>query len=200
MQKVVYHFLFVLFLLELAGCFSAQSRHLQEIVRQYPFGLIGNDYGILSADDLAINTCNMVEVESFPPKNASPYPYWKCYWVKDASIICDDSGFDEDEKSIMSILDLTVRSPEGTDSYLTRRAIRIESCQYFQKELERLAKNEAHICISGEFWRYDHENRIGIWSFDKFKTAKGCVSYFDGECDLAKKVEKGCKPLKKSGN
>ncbi len=196
MQKIIYFF--VTFLLNyLAGCSSLQTKHLNEIKIKFPYGLIGNNYGILSEDDLATNTCNVTEVEPFPPKDISPYPYWQCYLAKDVSMICDDSGFDDDEKAIMSILDLSVRSKEGAHDYLTRRAIRMDSCQYFQKELERLTKNEPHICVSGEFWEYSYEDgkEIGIWSFDKFKTTKGCSSYFDGDCDLKVQLAKGCRPL-----
>ena len=135
---------------------------------------IGDDYGILNEDDLAINTCNVLEMESFPPKEISPYPYWKCYPVKDVSIMCDDSGYDEDAESIMTILDLEVRSQkEGNHDYLTRRAIPMESCKYFQTQLEKMTKNESHFCASGEFWSKGKWNNGTTWSFDKFKTKKG---------------------------
>jgi hypothetical protein len=196
MQKVISFLIFFLSIF-VDGCASVQTNHLNELKIKFPYGLIGNDYGILSEEDLAINTCNVTEVEPFPPKDISPYPYWQCYGVKDVAIVCDDSGFDEDEKSIMSILDLRVRSEEAAHDYFTRRAIRIDSCQYFQKELERLTKNEGQICVSGEFWKYSYEGgkQIGIWSFDKFKTARGCISYFDGDCELKVQLENGCQPL-----
>jgi hypothetical protein len=126
------------------------------------------------------------------------YPYWKCYSTKDASLHCDDPDYDEDEKSLVVILSLEIRSQnDGSHDYLTRRAIRLESCKYFQNEFNKITKGESNVCVSGEFWK---KNPIGtgnaemIWSFDKFKTTKGCVSYFAGNCDLSVQLEQGCKP------
>jgi hypothetical protein len=142
MQKVV-SFLFVFFSIITAGCSSAQTKHLDELKRKFPYGLIGNDYGILNEDDLATNTCNVTEVEPFPPKDISPYPYWQFCGVKDVALVCDDSGFDEDEKSIMSILDLKVRSKEGKPAKLLLKCCGFEprwSPQIYKGFLEEIPR------------------------------------------------------------
>ena len=192
MQKIVTSIFLYLFITVLCGCISSQKQHIQQLKENYPYGLLGDDYGLLSKEDLAINSC-VVEIEvPFPPQGTSPYPYWQCYSVKDVSMICDDAGFDEDEKSSMAILALVVSSNKGAHEYLSRRAIRMNSCNYFQSRYKELTENEMHICASGEFWEFKidkNKKMTNIWSFDKIKTKKGCSSYFDGGCELGE----GCK-------
>ncbi len=164
----------------------------------YPFGLIGDDYGILNEEDLAINTCNVTQSVPFSLDGDTVFPYWRCYSTKDASLRCDDPDYDEDEKSMMVILVLEIRSKkDGSHDYLPRRAIRLESCKYFQERFNKMTQDESHFCVSGEFWEKhsgDTETAEMIWSFDKFKTKKGCVSYFSDECNLRIQLERGCKP------
>lgn len=187
---------FILF--ALSGCAFHQLSHVQKLQAVYPFGLIGDDYGILNEEDLAINTCNVTQVESFSLMGDTQYPYWKCYSTKDASLHCDDPDWDEDEKSLMVILALEIRSKrDGGHDYLTRRAIRLESCKYFQDQFNKITKDESHVCVSGEFWRKrsgDSEAAEMVWSFDKFKTSRGCVSYFADECNLKVQLKNGCVP------
>lgn len=191
----------ILFSHYLYGCSSQQVQHTRNLNTVYPYGVIGDDYGILNEDDLAINTCNVKEVEPFSLTVDTSYPYWKCYSAKDVSILCDDPDYDEDEKSLMVILDLEVRSlKEGNHDYLTRRAIRLESCKYFQNQFKKTTVNESHVCVSGEFWKIDKRNDGNsqmIWSFDKFKTKKGCVSYFADKCNLKAQLDDGCIPITK---
>ena len=76
MQKIITS-LFVCYLItSLSACASQQTLHLRQLKEDFPFGLLGDDYGILNKDDLAINTCNVEEVEAFPPRDVSPYAYW----------------------------------------------------------------------------------------------------------------------------
>jgi hypothetical protein len=192
-QKLIAFALFAL-----AGCAFQQVSHIEKLKVAYPFGLIGDDYGILNEADLAINTCNVTRVVPFSLKGDTIYPYWKCYSTKDTSLHCDDPDYDEDEKSFMVILALEVRSKnEESHDYLTRRAIRLDSCKYFQNKFNKIIKGETHICVSGEFWDKHSKDAVNgqmIWSFDKFKTNKGCVSYFADECDFQVQLKNGCVP------
>lgn len=201
MQKNL-KFLYLFYLVgSFNACTSQQKLHLRQLKESFPYGLVGDDYGILNKDDLAINTCEVEEVVPFPPQDVSSYPYWQCYSVKDVAIRCDDSDFDEDVQSTMAILDFQVRSQKGNHDYLTRRAIPMESCKYFQIEFKKMTENEQHVCASGDFWKKDAGSKLDhatTWSFDKFKTKKGCVSYFADECDLKVQVANGCKPISSS--
>ena len=201
MQKAIKLLFFFCLIGSFNACSSQQNLHLKQLKESFPYGLIGEDYGILNKEDLAINTCNVEEVEPFPPQDISPYPYWQCYSVKDVAVKCDDSDFDEDEGSAMSIFDFQVRSKNGNQYYLTRRAIPMDSCKDLQVKFKKLTENESHVCASGEFWKKDAGSKLNhatTWSFDKFKTKKGCVSYFSGECDLKVQLANGCKPISSS--
>lgn len=185
----------------MVGCASQRFKRLERLKEAYPFGLIGDDYEILNKDDLAINTCYAYEAKPFSLNGDTDYPYWKCYSTHDVSLRCDDPDYDEDEKALMVILALEVRSKnDGNHDYLPPRAIRLDLCQHFQNEFNKVTEKESHICISGDYWeKYEDDDGSSVmtWSFDKFKTKKGCVSYFAGQCDLKVQLERGCKPKAK---
>src|SRR3989338_7618395 len=94
--------------LALSGCAFHPLSHVQKLKAAYPFGLMGDDYGILNEEDLATNTCNAQAVP-FALDADNNYPYWRCYSTTDAALRCDGLDYDEDEKSMMVILALEIR-------------------------------------------------------------------------------------------
>ena len=180
-------------LLILLGC--SHATHLQRLNQSYPNGLIGDDYDVLTVEDLAVNTCNLLGENTYPPEGASPYRYWQCFLTKDVFISCDDDDEDKDHTVIMGMY---AAGKTRKQVYVSRQVMDLKRCIGFQKDLKKLTEHETHICISGEFIDND-SNEETAWIFDKFKTKKGCISYWD-ECDLKEQVAKGCKPrLPKSG-
>ncbi|MBI3535760.1 MAG: hypothetical protein HY072_09790, partial [Deltaproteobacteria bacterium] len=83
------------------------SNHLKELHTQYPYGLLGEDYGILNIDDLAMNTCEIIKPEPFSIQS-NAYPYWQCFPSKDVYFSCESSGYDEWTKSTPTILVIAV--------------------------------------------------------------------------------------------
>ena len=77
--------------------------------------------------------------------------------------------------------------------YVSRQVMDLKRCMGFQNDLKKLSEHESHICISGEFIESGSSDEETAWVFDKFKTKKGCVSYWD-ECDLKVQIAKGCRP------
>ena len=172
----------------------AHSAHLENITRHYPHGLLGDDFGVLSENDLAANTCG-VDVEPFSEKS-SAYPYWQCFLTKDASIGCDVTEYDSTEKSPLAILAVTASRRNEEHEYVSRRAIRLSNCNWFKNEWKRIAKHEKYLCLSGPL--VGGPELVGgkkstTWVFDKFKTRKGCVSFFVDQCDLGARLKDGCK-------
>lgn len=175
------------------------SPHLKRLTEKYPFGLLGDDHGILNDDDLALNTCDVV-VGPVTSGNGA-YPYWQCFRTKEASFECDDSGYDPDEKSQMAIMAIAIRTDHRSDEYLSRRAIPMADCRDYRKDWLRLTGSQEFFCASGLLIKYQKPNISGViessWIFDRFKTAKGCDPYFKGGCSLKYRLKHGCTLPKK---
>lgn len=182
MQKVV------LVLLILSGC--SHPSHLQSLKEAYPNGLIGDDFGVLTVDDLAVNTCNVFGENAYPPEGASPYRYWQCFIAKNVFISCEEEDQDKDSTVIMGMY---AAGKTRLQVYVSRQVMPLKRCIGFQKDLKNLIEKENYICISGEFIEDSESSHETAWVFDKFKTKRGCVSYWD-ECDLKEQIVKGCKP------
>jgi hypothetical protein len=181
MQKIV------LILLILSGC--SHSSHLQRLNESYPNGRIGDDYGILTRDDLAVNTCNFRGANPSSLEGSAPYPYWQCFFVKDVFISCEE---DEQSKEPTLIMGISAVGQARHHIYVSRQVMTLNRCLGFKKDLKKLTEHQTHICISGEFIRYEPSDKT-VWVFDKFKTKKGCASYWD-DCDLKIQIKKGCQP------
>ena len=75
----------------------------------------------------------------------------------------------------------------------------MQSCRDYKRDWKILTNNEKYICISG--MHIDKEKNasgqiVSSWIFDKFKTKKGCGSYFYGGCSLKYQIKNGCNPNK----
>lgn len=190
---------FALFLLTIHFAWAESTLdHLNKLKKKYPYGLLTNDFGILSESDLAINTCyGMVDPVS---SGNGAYPYWQCFETKNTKFECARGDYDNEEKSMMTIMAIVVEQGQHSDEYLSPRAIRMADCQYFKHEWMRTTKKETHVCISGQEMTYKKQTLKGtksFWIFDKFKTSKSCVPYFENGCDLRAQIKDGCVLSKK---
>src|ERR1700681_3643600 len=79
--------------------FGTTLEHLRMLQSKYPYGLLGDDYGILTISDLALNACH-VKPEPFVPGNFTPYEYWLCFENKLILVACEDCGFLEEEGAV----------------------------------------------------------------------------------------------------
>lgn len=166
---------------------NSYQTHLQELKMEFPYGLLTDDFGILSKQDLKTNAC-IAEPTPFSEKNkASSYPYWQCFEVKRSKMICERGKYDPTEKAIMSMLVVSGKRDGQTHEFISRRPLPLRSCRLYAKDWQKFTKNEKYVCISGEsfFKKVQGEKVIWNWIFGRYKTRKGCNSYFQGECDSA---------------
>lgn len=164
------------------------SSHLQELNKRYPYGLLTDDFGILNEKDLKINSCG-VEPEVFSERSkVSPYAYWQCFEVKNSKMTCEYGSYDAHEEAHMSMLVLSGNRNNERHEFISRRPMSTSSCRLFQKEWRRLTKNEQHVCISGLYALKKIESSMSSWTwiFGRYKTQKGCDSYFQDECNNLK--------------
>jgi hypothetical protein len=61
----------------------------------------------------------------------------------------------------------------------------LESCPLYERDWRKLTQDEKYICISGASASIETENhkKKWVWIFGRYKTKKGCDSYFDGACE-----------------
>lgn len=159
--------------------------HLQELKREFPHGLLTDDFGILNKQDLKTNTCIAAPTPFSEENKVSSYPYWQCFEVKNSKMHCELGKYDSHEKTLMSMLVVSGTRDGALHEFISRRPIPLRACRLYQQDWQKFTMNEKHVCVSGaEPSKELAGSKITwIWIFGRYKTKKGCDSYFDGECD-----------------
>ena len=203
MPKIVGLITYVLTLLPVA--FADTSRtHLEMLKSSYPYGLIGDDYGLLTVEDLAINTCGVEKLTPFSGDENMAYPYWQCFPVKDTTLECDSMGYDSVAKKEMGYMEIIALGNDGFHSYLARNTMDVRVCKRWLRTWKNRTHGEKYVCLSGSYGAYagtrDGQKETG-WVFDKYKTSKGCESFFEGECSIRAqlKAQVHCHASSKAG-
>lgn len=168
--------------------------HLAELKSKFPYGLLSDDYGILSVNDLAMNAC----IARPKPFNADnhyyPYEYWQCFESKTLSFSCDSSGVPDEHEGIMGLVIVKASSNQVQHEYLERKLWPIKDCKNFLKDAAALLKGTRYACISGSFIEneVDHSgHQTTSWVFERLKTEKGCEGH---DCEFTKKFKQDSCP------
>ncbi|MBX9704032.1 MAG: hypothetical protein K2X39_07745 [Silvanigrellaceae bacterium] len=172
----------------------AKSKHLETLISKHPYALLGDDYGILNLDDLAINACR-ARPSPFTLQDFSDYPRWQCFESKKSKLFCDVQDYNVDYDNLGALLVISAKKNGFKHEYLSRRAIDYDDCKSFAKDWKRLSKNQKYVCVDGSFISQKKASDGGItsyWIFEKFKTKKGCVPYFKHDCDYKYQLKHGC--------
>ena len=176
--------------------FGSLSDHLLALKSRFPYGLLGDDYGILTINDLALNACHF-KPEPFAPGALNPYEYWICFESKTVLPICEDRNFSNEDGHVGRVA-VEAQDHRIAYSFIEPRPWRIRECRSFVRNLKKLMKGTSHACISASYIGDDEDDgpgkkeRMGI--LNRFKTPKGC----DGEeCAFTDKVrQEYCPDLK----
>ena len=177
---------------------SAKATHLETLKSHYPYGLIGDDYGILTEEDLAVNTCNTSQIAPFVEGKNMTYSYWQCFPLTEAKMQCDTLGFDVVSKKETGHLEVEIQNAQGIQSYLARDAMDMRECKRYMQYWKQKTQGEKYVCVSGSYGRLEeitNGHQEMDWIFDKFKTRKGCESH-RSECSLkevSKEIIRDCK-------
>jgi hypothetical protein len=177
-------FTFFLFSISMA---VAKPTHLEKLRSLYPYGLIGGDYGLLTVEDLAVNTCNAEKLTPFVSEENGAYPYWRCFPLKSTKMECESIGYDPTVKMEKSYMSIEARGENEFEFYLARDARDMRDCKEYLRDWKRETQGEKYVCIAGSFGRVmvaKDGAKETDWVFEKYKTRKGCVS--DGfACSLS---------------
>jgi hypothetical protein len=160
------------------------NQHLEELNAAYPYGLLTDDFGILNMDDLKINTC-MARPQPLSDDSMA-YAYWQCFEVKKSKMECEGNNYDPDQKARVSLQVISSVRGGELHEFIARRLWPLESCQSHVEDWRYLTKDQEHICISGEPILNDIKNGQvrWVWDYGRYKTKKGCDSYFAEECNV----------------
>jgi hypothetical protein len=180
--------LFLLFFQSAYAKVDAKSKHRQELFSRYPHGLLTDDYGVLNLDDLKINACEGMPTPFSEKNPSSAYPYWQCFEVKNSKMICERGKYDPYERALMSMLVVSGTRDGELHEFISRRPIPLRSCRLYQRDWQKFTTNEKYVCVSGADpgKEIKEAKTAWVWIFGRYKTKKGCDSYFAGECHLQK--------------
>jgi hypothetical protein len=160
--------------------------------QKYPFTLLTKDYGILNDHDLSFYLPYLYPAP-FPPRKGTDYIYWQCFPRENISITLEDYGYFEDdfrkgEDTVGNIEISAMVKPGVFHHYLIERAWPVKEVQQGFNNWRRLMKGEQYVCLAGIFISHSQPVENGIkrdvssWAFQRLKTKKGCVAYFERNC------------------
>ena len=172
--------LFLLIFCLISGVAFGAVEHLTELKSKFPYGLLSDDYGILTVNDLAVNAC-IAEPRPFNTDNRYyPYEYWQCFESKTISFNCDSNGVPNKQEGVMGLIVMRASINHIKYEYIERRLWPIKDCKGFLKDTRALLKGIQHACVSGSFIG-NETNHLGhqtsSWIFERIKTKKGCEGH-----------------------
>lgn len=186
---------FFLFLAS-GSAFGLPTDHLSEINSKFPYGLLGDDYGVLSVNDLALNACHF-KPEPFVSNLLTPYEYWQCFANESISLSCNPVGSLEDVGGPAARVVVWAHKGQVKYEFFEQRPWSLKSCKNFVRDLRKLMNGTTHSCISASYFGGEvdkSDNKLFTGLLNRFKTRKGC----EGEaCEFTDKVRREyCPDLK----
>lgn len=188
-QKLINGSSLFLFSLISVCAFAGASNHSAELKAKFPYGLLGDDHGILTANDLAINACIVAPKQFNADNHYYPYEYWQCFESKTISFNCDSNGVPDEHEGVMGLVVVKASINHIQHEYFERKLWPIKDCKGFLREAAVLLKGARYACISGSFIRNekDHsDHQSTSWAFERIKTKKGCEGQ---DCKFTKKFK-----------
>lgn len=175
---------------------GANDNHLVELNAKFPDGLLGDDHGVLTVNDLAKNACDVVP-KPFNQQGLRyyPYEYWQCFESKTISFDCDSNGAADAHEGVMGLIVVKAAANGVRHEYIEHRLWPIKECKRFLIDASALLKGTEYACLSGSFIEKDRSgHRSTSWLFERIKTKNGC----EGRgCDFTKKFKQdNCPDLK----
>lgn len=180
-------------LIFLGAAILADSSSLLAETR-YPHVLLTPDYGIVTEDDLAYDYEQQV-VRPYDPNADLNSLHWQCFPVKSALARyrqwrATDSIEGREVVETVCSIEIKVSHGGEVQEYIDRRGHDLGYCRDFLRQWNRTTRSEEIVCLNGDggsYYQDEGDERIKLWTWEKFKTTKGCYSYFYGQCNT-----KGC--------
>lgn len=158
--------------------FGAPTAHLLNLKSKFPYGLVGDDYEVLTINDLALNACH-IEPEPFVPGGFTPYEYWQCFRSKTISAVCGNIGI-LDGEGVFGRVAVKVSADHIMHKFIESRPSPVRDCQGFAKDLKKLLRGTTYACISASYIKHELDKsgqKTSFGIFHRMKTRKG----YEGE-------------------
>ena len=160
------------------------------LLQKYPYSILTPHYGILSEVDLSQDARDFRRVPYGPHVTGA---FWQCFPTRDVTVGYDkmraaDSMGSKDVIVTMCDLEIKVRGKTTWSDYWGRRGYPLDICTGIEIAWKELTKNEKHVCFNGQPAGIETKllrgkrRQIRGWVWNKFRTKKGCYSYFENEC------------------
>ena len=162
--------------------------------KKFPHGMLTDDYGILTEHDLA-KDLKGVKVTPYNENEFEPAYYrWQCFPTSSIKPIHrkwqgEDPMGGVGVKVTLCDFEIVGKLGEMTHEYGLRRAKLLEFCVEFQNAWDKATNGEKYICVQGASMALEKKDingkiqQIKSWIWNKFKTKKGCHSFFQYEDD-----------------
>lgn len=168
------------------------AKNIGKFSSKYPYNLLTFDYGIVTNDDLAYDNHGR-RIGPYNPENSVSALYWQCFPVDDVEAgfkaWVGSDGMDRyDAIHTMCTIEISINLNNDPQVFADRRGHQIDFCLDFTNAWKKLTKNQKVVCISGEggeFYQDADTKRHKLWTWNKFKTKKGCYSFFAGDCNTS---------------
>jgi hypothetical protein len=153
------------------------------------YGLLTPGYGIVTEDDLAYDAKRR-RIGPYDPTDHVGSLYWQCFPRAEVTAKFDSwrgrDGMGAWNKIYtMCTLEVDVNDTGESQIYTDRRAHRIGVCRDFMHAWKKITKDQRIVCLNGDGGGYEQDGKAGkykLWTWEKFKTKRGCYAYFSGEC------------------
>ena len=197
-EQIIYIFLIIL--LNTTYTFAKSKStddHLSALKAKFPYVLLGEDYGLLTVNDLAANACGAESI-AFDENRKSHHPslYWQCFQSRTISFDCEEFTSDT-EKGLFGLIAITAKKDKEQHNYIERRPWPIKNCKQFIRDAARLIKGTKYACMTGSFIDKETDDSGQVsksWMFEKIKTRKGCEG---NGCEFTQKLQQeNCPDLK----
>ncbi len=186
-QKIVNGSSLLMLALVSVFAFAKMDNHSTELKAKFPYGLLGDDYGILTVNDLAINACDIVPKLFTADNHYDPHEYWQCFKSKTISFDCDSNGIADEHEGVMGLVVVRASTGQEQHEYIERRLWPIKDCRHFLRDAAILLKGTEYACLSGSFnKRILSDPPLTSWQFERIKTKKGCEGR---DCEFTKKFK-----------
>lgn len=181
MQNIVILATCILIFVLGACALAPKKANLQQ---RFPLGMVTNDYGVLSEDDL-----NFYEMNGQPNPlggEITNFAYWICAPTSHIRFKCNDFGRPNDiNEEHLGEPEIFIHDKTKRYHFAGRRAFPIQGCVEKVDLWNALASMQNHLCVSG-YQAGPETNSNGLIEFtfvyDRIKSHSGCDSWFDGGC------------------
>jgi hypothetical protein len=167
--------------------FQLNAFALDSLHKNYPDNLLTDNYEILTEADLLYDLKKDGNPEKYDINKMQPGTYrWQCFSSKSVNFSYstwrDNHPMGASDVIItMCDFSFSVKGQPYSHFYHDRRARDVESCRRLRKDWKRLSVGQSYVCFNGEPGSLHQKEKL--WTWNKIKTKKGCVSLFLGDCE-----------------